>query len=89
MPNDARVIAWHETRAGELLGGYLLEKRAGVWTAQEIDASGGLVSSDRAVCLRCHEMAPTDYLFGVASRGLGPAPAPAAPAGESKEAAPR
>jgi hypothetical protein len=82
MPSDVRVIAWHETRAGELLGGYLLEKRAGVWSAHEIDAAGSLVASDAAVCLRCHEMAPTDYLFGLAP----PPPAPAA-AGESNDGA--
>jgi len=84
MPSEARVIAWHETSAGELLGGYLLEKRAGAWAAREIDASGGLVPGDGAACLRCHAMAPTDHLFGV-----GPRPAAPAPGGESKAPAPR
>lgn len=84
MPSDARVIAWHETSGGKLLGGYLLEKRAGVWAAQEIDASGGLVPGDGAVCLRCHEMAPTDHLFGLAPRPFAPAAA-----GESNPPAPR
>jgi len=64
MPKSARVVAWHETRAGQLRGGYLLEKRQGVWSAHEIDAAGALVPGDRAACLRCHEMAPTDHLFG-------------------------
>jgi hypothetical protein len=84
MPSEARVIAWHETSAGELLGGYLLEKRAGVWSALEIDAHGGLVRGDGAACLRCHAMAPTDHLFG-----LAPRPAPLPPVGESKPPAPR
>jgi hypothetical protein len=65
MPESARVVAWHETHAGQLRGGYLLEKRQGVWSAHEIDAAGALVAGDRIACLRCHEMAPTDHLFGV------------------------
>jgi hypothetical protein len=73
MPADARVVAWHETRAGQLRGGYLLEKRQGVWSAHEIDAAGALVAGDRTACLRCHEMAPTDHLFGA----LQPAGVPA------------
>jgi hypothetical protein len=72
MPSDARVMAWHETGSGKLLGGYLLETRAGVWTAHEIDASGAVVPGSGAACLRCHEMAPTDHLFGLAPRAAGP-----------------
>ncbi len=64
MPDGTRVVAWHETPAGALLGGYLLEKGAGVWSAQELDARGALVVSDHASCVRCHDMAPTDHLFG-------------------------
>jgi hypothetical protein len=64
MPADARVVAWHESRSGSLRGGYLLEKRQGVWSAREIDGKGALVSSDPSLCLRCHQMAPTDHLFG-------------------------
>lgn len=74
MPANARVVAWHETHAGQLRGGYLLEKRQGAWSAHEIDAAGALVPGDRIACLRCHEMAPTDHLFGVPQ-------APAVPAG--------
>lgn len=75
MPADARVVAWHETRAGQLRGGYLLEKRQGVWSAHEIDAAGALVAGDRdrAACLRCHEMAPTDHLFGTPQPAMAPA----------------
>lgn len=75
MPEGARVVAWHETPAGALLGGYLLEKRAGVWAALELDAGGALVPGEHARCVRCHDMAPTDHLFGVRS---APPPAPAA-----------
>ncbi len=64
MPEGARVVAWHETEAGGLLGGYLLEKHAGVWSARELDANGALVAGDHANCVRCHDMAPTDHLFG-------------------------
>ncbi len=65
MPDSARVMAWHESPAGELLGGYLLEKSGGVWRAREVDARGGLLPGDGARCLRCHAMVPTDHLFGV------------------------
>lgn len=79
MPEGARVVAWHETPTGTLLGGYMLEKRGGAWAATELDAGGTLVPGDHARCVRCHDMAPTDHLFGVRQ-----AP-PAAPAvsGES------
>lgn len=79
MPDGARVVAWHEAPSGTLLGGYLLEKRAGVWSAQELDANGALVPGDHASCVRCHDMAPRDHLFGA------PSTPPAAPAlgGES------
>ena len=79
MPDGSRVVAWHETAGGVLLGGYLLEKRGGAWSAQEIDARGALVTGNHSSCVRCHDMAPTDHLFGVRS------PEPSAPAvgGES------
>jgi hypothetical protein len=77
MPDGARVMAWHETTDGELLGGYLLEKREGIWSALEVDARGALVAGDRAACVRCHDMAPTDHLFG------RPAASPAVPTGSS------
>jgi hypothetical protein len=64
MPEGARIVAWHEAPTGALLGGYLLEKRAGVWSAQELDATGALLAGDHASCVRCHDMAPTDHLFG-------------------------
>lgn len=64
MPDGARIMAWHETAAGELLGGYLLEKRQGTWSALEVDARGALIAGDHAACVRCHDMAPTDHLFG-------------------------
>lgn len=64
MPEGARVIAWHEAPAGQVLDGYLLEKRAGGWSAVVIDEKGALVLGDHSTCLRCHAMAPTDYLFG-------------------------
>lgn len=67
MPEGARVVAWHEGQTGALLGGYLLEKRAGTWAALELDASGALIPGDHARCVRCHDMAPTDHLFGVRS----------------------
>lgn len=79
MPEGARVVAWHESPSGTLLGGYLLEKRSGTWTALELDASGALVLGDHARCVRCHDMAPTDHLFDPRS---APRPAPAV-SGES------
>lgn len=79
MPDGARVVAWHEAAGGALLGGYLLEKRAGVWAGQELDASGALLPGDHASCVRCHDMAPTDHLFGPRA----PRPMPPVPAGES------
>lgn len=75
MPEGARVIAWHETPAGRVLDGYLLEKRSGAWSAAVIDERGALVSGSHAACLRCHRMAPTDHLFGRRS-ATSPAPAP-------------
>jgi hypothetical protein len=68
MPEGARVAAFHETPSGEFLGGYVLEKRAGVWSATELDARGAQVRNDGAACLRCHALAPADHLFGVTSR---------------------
>lgn len=65
MPEGARVVAWHEARTGALLGGYLLEKRAGAWAPLELDANGALVAGDHTRCVRCHDMAPTDHLFGL------------------------
>lgn len=73
MPPDARIVAWHETRSGQLRGGYLLEKRQGAWSAREIDSAGGLVSGDPSLCLRCHQMAPTDHLFGAPPVAVAPA----------------
>jgi hypothetical protein len=73
MPEGARVAAWHEAPTGALLGGYVLEKRSGVWSGLELDANGSLVAGDHARCVRCHDMAPTDHLFGVRS---APPPAP-------------
>lgn len=64
MPSGTRIVAWHETARGELLGGYLLSKRGDTWSADEVDAKGGLVVADHARCIRCHDMAPTDHLFG-------------------------
>jgi hypothetical protein len=78
MPDGARVVAWHEAPSGQLLGGYLLEKRAGVWSAREVDAKGALVVGDHSGCVRCHDMAPTDHLYGLRS-----AVAPATVGGES------
>jgi hypothetical protein len=86
MPDGARVIAWHEAPTGALLGGYLLEKRSGVWSARELDANGSLVSGDHARCVRCHDMAPTDHLFGIRSAPVAPAPVVE---GESIHPAPR
>ena len=74
MPEGARVVAWHEAAGGALLGGSLLEKRGGNWLAQELDGRGALVPGDHAGCVRCHDMAPTDHLFGLRS---APPPAPA------------
>jgi hypothetical protein len=79
MPEGARVVAWHEAPSGALLGGYLLEKRSGAWVALELDAKGALVPGDHARCVRCHDMAPTDHLFGVR---VAPQAAPAV-SGES------
>lgn len=73
MPEGARVVAWHEAPSGALLGGYLLAKRSGAWTALELDANGGEVGGDRSRCVRCHDMAATDHLFGSPS---APPPAP-------------
>ena len=86
MPNRARVVAWLEASGGALLGGYLLEKQAGAWSAKELDANGALLPGDHSPCMRCHDMAPTDHLFGVRS-----APLPAAPSlgGESIVSEPR
>jgi hypothetical protein len=64
MPDGARVVAWHETPRGDLLGGYLLTKHGEAWSGDEIDAKGGLLVADHAPCIRCHDMAPTDHLFG-------------------------
>ena len=78
MPDGARVAAFHETRGGELLGAYILEKKAGVWGAVELDALGAEVPSDERACLRCHDLAPTDHLFGVTTRVRAASPAPGA-----------
>ncbi len=86
MPAGARVAAFHESPAGQLLGVYVLEKRSGAWAATELDAHGARLTNDGSACLRCHDLAPTDHLFGVASRAPGQA---AAPAGELNDAAPR
>jgi hypothetical protein len=86
MPDGARVMAWHEAPGGALLGGYLLEKRGGLWSAQQLDAKGSLIPGDRSPCVRCHDMAPTDHLFGV--RAAPPPPAPVG-SGESIVPAPR
>lgn len=64
MPEGARVVAWHEAATGSVLDGYLLEKRAGAWLALAVDARGAVIPGDRAPCVRCHDMAPTDHLFG-------------------------
>ena len=79
MPEGARVVAWHESPSGTLLGGYLLEKHSGAWTALELGPNGALLSGDHARCVRCHDMAPTDHLFGPRS---APRPTPAV-SGES------
>lgn len=71
MPDGARVMAWHESPSGQLLGGYLLEKANGAWKASEVDAAGALVPGDGAGCLRCHDMAPTDHLFGLGAALTG------------------
>jgi hypothetical protein len=86
MPEDARVAAFHESPAGQLLGVYVLEKRAGAWAATELDAAGTRLPNDGSACLRCHDLAPTDHLFGVTGRALGQA---ATPAGELNDAPPR
>jgi hypothetical protein len=77
MPDGARVVAWHESPAGQLLGGYLLEKRGGSWSASEIDARGVRVAGDGSACLRCHDMAPTDHLFGLRAPDSGAVAPPA------------
>jgi hypothetical protein len=64
MPDGARVIAWHQSQGGQVVDGYLLEKRAGVWVAAVIDEQGALQPASHPACLRCHDMAPTDHLFG-------------------------
>lgn len=76
MPDGSRVIAWHEAPTGSLLGGFLLEKRAGAWSALELDAHGGVIPGDRTACVRCHDMAPTDHLFGLPSAAPVPPAAP-------------
>jgi hypothetical protein len=86
MPEGARVAAFHESPAGQLLGVYVLEKRTGAWVATELDAAGVRLPNDGSACLRCHDLAPTDHLFGVTSRAPGQA---AAPAGELNDAPPR
>lgn len=65
MPEGARIFASIKSPRGAPLGSYLLEKRGGSWTATELDAEGGVVPGDRADCLRCHALAPTDHLFGL------------------------
>lgn len=82
MPEGARVVAWLRSPRGAPLGGYLLEKRAGVWKALQLDAEGSVVPGDGAACLRCHELAPTDFLFGPPQRS------PAAPAGAAESLTP-
>gem|GEM_PF-5798822 len=83
MPDGARVIAWHEAPSGAVLGGYLLEKHAGTWSAKQLDAHGSLLPGDRAPCMRCHDMAPTDHLFGVRAAPPPPAPLRTEGSGES------
>ena len=75
MPDGARVAAWHETRAGAFLGGYVLEKRGGTWQGLEVGADGALLPGDSARCVRCHDMAPSDHLFGVRVDARPSAPA--------------
>jgi hypothetical protein len=84
MPEGARVVAWHESPSGQLHGGYLLEKRDGAWSASVIDEHGALVPGHHDACLRCHDMAPTDHLFGRRA-----APSAASSGVESIGAAPR
>jgi hypothetical protein len=74
MPSGAQVAALHESPEGELLSVFVLEKGAGGWTALELSARGVRVPSDGGLCLRCHVLAPSDYLFGLASRSAEPAP---------------
>lgn len=68
MPEGTRVIAWHENPSGESLGAYLLQKRKGAWSPLQIDREGIVIpiEGDRegAACMRCHDMAPADHLFG-------------------------
>ncbi len=75
MPEDARVVAWHESPTGVLLGGYVLEKRSGTWRAFEVGGDGALVPGNFAPCVRCHDMAPTDHLFGIRALARPAAPA--------------
>ncbi len=84
MPDGARVIAWHETPSGRTLDGYLLEKRAGSWSAAVINEQGARVPGPHAACLRCHDMAPTDHLFGRAAT-----PSPSSASVESISSVPR
>jgi hypothetical protein len=71
MPEGARVAAFHESAEGELRGVYLLTKRGAAWIALELDAQGGVVPGDGSACLRCHDLAPTDHLFGLTARQPG------------------
>ncbi len=71
MPDGARVAAFHETPAGDLRGVYVLEKQNGAWTALSLDARGTALPVDTARCVRCHALAPTDFLFGVIARAPG------------------
>lgn len=90
MPDGARVVAWHESPEGRLLGGYLLEKAGGAWRGRELDARGALVPGDDAACIRCHDMAPTDHLFGLRPRAAAnPTVSPAAQDVESTAPAAR
>lgn len=74
MPDGARVVAWHESPAGALLGGYVLEKRGDAWHAFEVGVDGALVLGNFASCVRCHDMAPTDHLFGIRTPSRPAAP---------------
>ncbi len=68
MPEGARIIALLEAASGPLQAAYVLEKRGGKWLPTELDATGNVVASGDAACLRCHVQAPTDHLFGVTQR---------------------
>lgn len=78
MPDGARLVAWHVSPSGALLDGYVLEKRANLWSARVINAQGAPVHDDPPRCLRCHEMAPTDHLFGRPSASPAGPPSPPA-----------